>query len=64
MDSKLIFGGGGTTYLQPLGLWEQTCSHTSFPTYADLVVRLGVSDALELKLVERLGKLPLGCRQA
>ena len=32
----------------------------SFLTDADLVVRLGVPDALELELVERLGELPLG----
>lgn len=34
--------------------------HISELTYAYLIIRLGVSDALEFKLVERVGKLPLG----
>lgn len=34
--------------------------HISQLTYAYLIIRLGVSDALEFKLVERVGELPLG----
>lgn len=42
---------------------SHTLYHISSLTYAYLIVRLSISDTLKLKLIERLGKLPLGCRQ-
>ena len=51
------------TYFQPVSLSEYTLYRISLPTYAYLIIGLSISDALKLKLVERLRKLPLGCRQ-
>lgn len=34
--------------------------HISELTYAYLIIRLGVPDALEFKVVERVGEFPLG----
>lgn len=45
----------------PLGIYMRF--HIGELTDAYLIIRLGVSNALEFKLVERVGKLPLGCRQ-
>lgn len=42
---------------------SHTLYHISSLTYAYLIVRLSISDTLKLKLIERFGKLPLGCRQ-
>lgn len=59
MDSMAIVMA--MSYFQPLSLPEYTFYHISLPTYAYLIIRLSISDTLELKLVERLRKLPLGC---
>lgn len=61
MDSMAIVMA--MSYFQPLSLPEYTFYHISLPTYAYLIIRLSISDTLELKLVERLRKLPLGCWQ-